>query len=63
MASKRSSLPSALITTLAVVVLLQSTVLLWAVLAAPADRERVLRAIRATPGVETVVEVCEAAIS
>lgn len=63
MTVKRSPLPPALVTALSVVVLLQSTVLLWVVLAAPSDRDSVVRAIRMAPGVETVVEACEAALS
>lgn len=63
MASRRSTLSPALITVLSVVVLLQSMLLLWLLLAAPVDRDRVFEAIRSTPGVGTVVEACEAALS
>ena len=51
MASRRSAL--------SVVVLLQSMLLLWLLLAAPVDRDRVFQAIRSNP----VVEACEAALS
>jgi len=63
MASRRSSLSPALVIALSVVVLLQSMLLFWLLLAAPVDRDRVFRAIRAAPGVETVVEACAAALS
>ena len=63
MASRRSSLPPALTTALSVVVLLQSILLMWLILAAPADRDRVFQAVRQAPALGTVVEACEAALS
>ncbi|MFN3667813.1 MAG: hypothetical protein ACK4VY_00740 [Brevundimonas sp.] len=63
MATRRSTLTPALITALSVVVLLQSLILFWAVMAPPSDRDRVLQAIRETPGVGTVVEAGEAALT
>lgn len=63
MATRRSTLTPALVTALSVVVLLQSLILFWAVMTPSSDRDRILQAIRETPGVGTVVEACEAALT
>jgi len=56
MSARRSRLGDSLLTALAVVVLCQSAVLAWVILASP-DRERLITQLRSRP-VETVIKIC-----
>ena len=61
MTHSRSALGPTVMTALSVVVLLQSAVLGWIILAAP-DRARILNELRTRP-VETVIAACTAPLS
>jgi hypothetical protein len=56
MSGRRSRLGDTLLTTLAVVVLVQSGFLAWLILGSP-DRDRLIDQLRSRP-IETLVEVC-----